>query len=229
MVGAQSGEHILEIGCGWGGFAEVVAGQPNMELDGITLSQAQLDWAQARINKLALHQPQANIAERIQLRFCDYRDLQGQYDRIVSIEMFEAVGEAHWQTYFDTLQRSLKHGGSALLQIICIAEDRFENYRTQADFIQRYIFPGGMLPAPSKIRELTEAHGLVMAEEQGFALDYATTLNIWREQFHAAWPLIAAQGYDQRFKRMWEYYLVYCEAGFRNGAIDVRLFKLVKP
>ncbi|SIS41495.1 SAM-dependent methyltransferase [Neptunomonas antarctica] len=219
---AQPGDHLLEIGCGWGGFAETVANQPDLQLTGITLSQEQLNWAQDRMTAL-------KADERIKLSFCDYRDLTGVYDRIISIEMFEAVGESHWQTYFETLKRSLKSGGTAVLQIICIEENRFEYYRNNTDFIQRYIFPGGMLPPPSRIRELTQEYGLVMEEEQGFGQDYAQTLHLWRQQFLAAWPEIRSLGYDERFRRMWEYYLVYCESGFRYNALDVRLFKIRKP
>lgn len=219
---AKPGEHLLEIGCGWGGFAETVATQKNMQLTGITLSQEQLNWAQTRMRNL-------NAEERVSLNFCDYRDLSGVYDRIISIEMFEAVGESHWNTFFETLTRSLKSDGTAVLQIICIAEDRFEHYQNNTDFIQRYIFPGGMLPAPSRIRELTYQHGLLMEEEQGFGQDYAQTLHQWRLKFLASWPHIKTLGYDERFKKMWEYYLAYCESGFRANALDVRLFKIRKP
>ena len=216
------GDSILEIGCGWGGFAETVAQRSDLTLHGITLSHQQLRWAQQRMQQL-------NAAQQIELEYLDYRDLNRTYDRVVSIEMFEAVGEAHWPTYFQTLKRVLKPGGTAVLQIICIDEPRFASYRNNADFIQRYIFPGGMLPSADCVRKLAAQHGFQMLSEQEFGQDYATTLKLWREAFNRNWPTIEQQGYDRRFRRMWEYYLAYCESGFRHGAIDVRLFQLRKP
>ncbi|WP_370239213.1 class I SAM-dependent methyltransferase [Neptunomonas phycophila] len=222
MSEAKSGDRILEIGCGWGGFAETVSEQDNLSLYGVTLSKEQLAYANHRVAQL-----EAN--DRIKLAFQDYRDIDQTFERIVSIEMFEAVGEAHWDTYFQKLYTSLKPGGTAVLQIICIEPKRFENYRNNADFIQRYIFPGGMLPTAEKVRDLTQAHGMHMEEQLEFGLDYAETLRQWRETFMQRWESIKPQGYDERFKRMWEYYLAYCESGFRYRSIDVRLFKIRKP
>jgi cyclopropane-fatty-acyl-phospholipid synthase len=217
---AQPGSHLCEIGCGWGGFAELVAQQENLMLHGITLSVAQLEWARKRTQK---------YGNAISLSLTDYRDLNRTYDHIISIEMFEAVGESHWQTFFQTLQRCLKRSGTAVLQIICIAEERFASYRRNTDFIQRYIFPGGMLPTASKIRQLTDQHGLRLETEQNMGQSYAKTLSIWRRNFLAAAPAIDELGLDHRFQRMWEYYLAYCESGFRYQSIDVRIFKLRKP
>lgn len=221
MSDARPDEHLLEIGCGWGGFAETVARQGSMHLDGVTLSKEQLAWAKNRMSAL-------DAQERIKLSFCDYRDISQQYDRVISIEMFEAVGEAHWHTFFDKLQKVLVDEGTAVLQIICIAPERFDYYQKHTDFIQRYIFPGGMLPTPQHIRDLSSEHGFAVEEELGFGQDYATTLALWRTQFEEKWPTLQQQGYDDRFKRMWEYYLAYCESGFKHGALDVRLFKLRK-
>jgi cyclopropane-fatty-acyl-phospholipid synthase len=218
----EAGHRVLEIGCGWGGFAELVAQRGQIDLDGVTLSGEQLHWARQRIAA-------SGGAERVQLHFCDYRDIQGRYDRIVSIEMFEAVGEEHWQNYFEVLQRCLKPGGVAVLQIICIEPARFESYRTQTDFIQRYVFPGGMLPTTHHIAQLSRANGLELEEEHSFGQDYARTLATWRDNFTAAWPQIEPLGYDQHFRRLWEYYLAYCESGFRYKSIDVCHFKIRKP
>ncbi len=221
MSEAAEGEHLLEIGCGWGGFAETIAKREGIKLDGVTLSNQQLSWAQARVAKLGAE-------TKIQLNYCDYRDINAQYDRVISIEMFEAVGEAHWHTFFNQLNAVLKTGGTAVLQIICIEPKRFDYYRNHTDFIQRYIFPGGMLPTPQHIRDLSLEHHLQVEEELGFGQDYAHTLALWRHQFLAQWPALEALGYDEKFKRTWEYYLAYCESGFRHDALDVRLFKLRK-
>jgi len=213
---------LLEVGCGWGGLADIAAQTPGLQYRGITLSKEQLVWAKERV----AHYDQS---QRINLEYCDYRNIEGQYDRIISIEMFEAVGEEHWDEYFQMLNDTLTPGGNAVLQIICIAEERFEHYRTHADFIQRYIFPGGMLPSVSKIESLSRKHRLSLDETVSFGQDYATTLKLWRENFTNAWPQIANMGYDERFRKMWEYYLAYCESGFRHKALDVLLFKINKP
>jgi cyclopropane-fatty-acyl-phospholipid synthase len=215
-------DRLLEVGCGWGGLADIAAQTPGLHYRGITLSKEQLVWAKERV----AHYDQPH---RVNLEYCDYRDIEGQYDRIISIEMFEAVGEEHWDQYFQMLNNSLTPGGNAVLQIICIAEERFEHYRTHADFIQRYIFPGGMLPSASKIESLSRKHHLSLGETVRFGQDYATTLKQWRENFTNAWPQIANMGYDERFRKMWEYYLAYCESGFRHQALDVLLFKINKP
>lgn len=222
MSEAQPGDRILEIGCGWGGFAETVSEHEQLSLYGVTLSKEQLNYAQNRMKQLNAH-------DRIQLAFQDYRDINQTFDRIVSIEMFEAVGEAHWDTYFQTLYTSLKPGGTAVLQVICIEPGRFDTYRNSADFIQRYIFPGGMLPTAQTMCDLTHAHGMAIEEQLEFGLDYAETLRQWRDTFLRRWDKIKPQGYDERFRRMWEFYLAYCESGFRYRSIDVRLFKIRKP
>jgi len=209
---AQSGERILEIGCGWGGFAEV-ANQLGLRLTGLTLSPAQLAWARQRV-------PEAD------LRLQDYRDTREKYEHIVSIEMFEAVGERWWPTYFATIARALQPGGRAVIQTITIRDDLFAAYRKGTDFIQQYIFPGGMLPAKSEFRRQAGRQSLVVRDEFAFGLDYARTLALWREAFEAHWPRIAALGFDDSFRRLWRFYLAYCEAGFRAGTIDVVQFEL---
>ncbi len=222
MANVSSQDKVLEIGCGWGGFAEELMSIPGTQLHGVTLSHEQLSWAQERMSQL-------KASDRTRLELKDYRDLDGQYDAIVSIEMFEAVGEEHWEGYFEVLKDKLKPGARAVLQVICIDENRFEHYRKNTDFIQKYIFPGGMLPSPGKVRELANDSGLVLASEKEFGSDYAKTLALWRHSFQRAWPELQAQGFDARFKRMWEYYLCYCEAGFNYKSVDVRLFELRKP
>lgn len=213
------GKHVLEIGCGWGGFAEVAAKEFGCNVTGLTLSKEQLAFAEARMRRNGL-------SDRVELRLQDYRDCPGRFDSIVSIEMFEAVGEAHWGRYFDVLRERLNQGGTAVLQIITIAEERFEGYRRNADFIQRYIFPGGMLPTSSALQRLARDSGLQFLGEDGFAASYARTLREWRQSFLQAWPKIQPLGFDERFRRMWTYYLAYCEAGFKAGSIDVVHLKL---
>lgn len=210
------GQSVLEIGCGWGGFAELAAARGS-RVTGLTLSRAQRDYARARLHS-------AGLAAEIWLQ--DYRDVPGRYDRIASIEMIEAVGEKQWPLYFGRLRELLAPGGIAVLQAITIDEARFASYRRCPDFIQRYIFPGGMLPSPTALRRATAAAGLRLVEGPRFGLSYARTLALWQTQFQAAWPRIAALGFDRRFKRMWEYYLAYCEAGFRARTLDVGLYRL---
>lgn len=209
---AKSGESVLEIGCGWGGFAEMAAGD-GLAVTGLTLSPAQLAWAQKRV-------PQAN------LRLQDYRDTQEKFDHIVSIEMFEAVGEKFWDGYFKTIADALKPGGRAVVQSITIRDDLFSSYRKGTDFIQQYVFPGGMLPSRSAFRAAAAKRGLVVKDEFAFGLDYARTLAEWRLAFEARWPEIAAQGFDENFRRLWRMYLCYCEAGFLAGNVDVVQFEL---
>ena len=220
-LGATPGQHILEIGCGWGGFAEHAARQ-GYRVTGITLSREQLAFARERMQR-------AGLADRVELKLLDYRHLREQYDHIVSIEMFEAVGEAYWPTYFETLQRCLKPGGRASLQIITIDQDRFDSYRRNADFIQRYIFPGGMLPSVEIFNAQGEAVGLRQTSRDFYGIDYADTLRRWDRRFVARADEIAAQGYDARFMRMWRFYLAYCEVGFRIGRIDLMQVALEKP
>jgi len=221
-VGISPGDHVLEIGCGWGGFAEFAARHFDCHVTGLTISREQYDFARERMFK-------AGLNEKVEIRFQDYRDERGLYDRIASIEMFEAVGEKYWPVYFERLRECLKAGGKAGLQIITIAERSFDLYRRRPDFIQRYIFPGGMLPTPAILDRLGQEAGLKLAAERVFPLDYARTLAEWRKSFLAAWSDIRNQGFDERFRRMWEFYLHYCEAGFRTGNIDVRQVFFQKP
>ncbi|MFW1677165.1 class I SAM-dependent methyltransferase [Pontibacter sp. JAM-7] len=218
LLNTQPGDQLLEIGCGWGGFALSAANQ-DVNVHGISLSNEQLAWGRQQVDAFGLD-------DKIQLTHTDYRDLTGQYDAIVSIEMFEAVGEEHWDHYFEVLRRSLKPGGRIVLQIISIEDKRFETYRRQADFIQRYIFPGGMLPSVNKLKEKFDQHGLQLKAQQMFGADYGKTLKIWRQQFERHWHEIAQHGFDDRFYRMWRYYLAYCEGGFKQGALDVGLYLL---
>lgn len=209
---AQPGQSILEIGCGWGGLAEMAVRQ-GLQVTGLTLSPAQLAWARQRV-------PEAD------LRLQDYRDTREQYDHIVSIEMFEAVGERWWPTYFRTLAKALKPGGRAVIQSITIGDELFADYRKGTDFIQQYIFPGGMLPSPSTFRAAAARQGLAVQDEHAFGEDYARTLAEWRHAFDRNWPRIAALGFDEPFRRLWRLYLCYCEAGFLAGNIDVFHFEL---
>jgi len=210
---AQSGQHILEVGCGWGGFAEHAA-RAGYRVTGITVSEAQLEYAQRRIAA-------AGLQERVELKLQDYRDLDGQFDHVVSIEMFEAVGERYWPGYFGMLRDRLKSGGRAVVQTITIAEAKFERYRTGTDFIQQYIFPGGMLPSPSRFSGEASGRGLAVKAMHAFGLDYAETLRRWHQVFDYVAPDVKAQGFDDRFMRTWRFYLAYCEAGFRARATDV--------
>ena len=220
LLDVQAGQRILEIGCGWGPLAERLATDAACNVTGVTLSAAQLEFARARLR----HQ---TCVKNWDLRLQDYRDINGRYDRIASVEMLEAVGERYWPTYFDKLRQSLTDTGIAVLQVITIAEGRFAAYRRRPDFIQRYIFPGGMLPTLEIIRQQAARAGLHLIAQQSFGASYAQTLAEWRRRFLNAWPCIEALGFDARFKRMWEYYLSYCEAGFAVNAIDVNLIKLV--
>lgn len=214
--------HVLEIGCGWGGFAEYAARHIGCRVTALTISQAQFDHASRRI-------AEAGLADRVTVKLCDYRDETGEYDRIVSIEMFEAVGEAFWKTYFQTLSQRLKPGGEAALQVITIREDVFPRYRREMDFIRHYIFPGGMLPTPTHLRALVAATGFEATAWRSFGADYSATCRHWRERFEAAWPAIAPLGFDERFRKLWRYYLAYCEAGFSVGTIDVCHVGFRKP
>ncbi len=218
---AAPGKSILEIGCGWGGVAEAV-GKLGGRLRGITLSKEQLDYANKRMAKQGL-------SDKCELVFEDYRDTKGTFDAIASVEMIEAVGEAHWPAYFKTLYDRLKPGGVAAIQGITIREDNFDAYRSGVDFIQRYIFPGGMLLTKDIMKEQTRKAGLVFERVECFGQSYAQTLKMWRERFEAAWPKISTKGFDERFRKMWTLYLSYCEAGFAEGVIDVGIYKLRKP
>ncbi len=220
-TGIGAGDHVLEIGCGWGGFAEFAAREIGCRVTGLTISQEQYEFAVERIAK-------AGLADKVTIKLQDYRDETGTYDRIASIEMFEAVGEAFWPVYFRKLNELLKPGGTAGLQVITIRDESFTSYKNEIDFIRAYIFPGGMLPTPSIMVQLGQKFGLPLANEKIFGLDYARTLSLWRDHFRAAWPQLLPMGFDERFRRMWEYYLAYCEAGFRTGNIDVRQMVFAK-
>ena len=216
------GARIVEIGCGWGGFAEMAARDYACHVTGLTLSREQLAYATDRLAR-------AGLADKAELRFQDYRDLSGQFDHVVSIEMFEAVGERYWPGYFRAVAAALRPGGRALIQSITIDDALFERYSKGTDFIQQYIFPGGMLPSPSRFRALAAAAGLQVNDACAFGPDYAETLRRWRADFMAALPAVRAQGFDERFIRMWEFYYCYCEAGFDSGCTDVYQFELGKP
>ncbi len=217
LLDPQPGQRVLEIGCGWGGFGEVLLKGTDCHWRGVTLSAEQLAWTRARLSP---------FGGRARSSLTDYRDLNQTVDQIVSIEMLEAVGEENWPTYFSLIKRLLKPGGRAVIQVITIDDQRFDSYRRNTDFIQRYIFPGGMLPCPRVMREQIANAGLELMQEEGFGADYARTLAHWRTAFQDAWPQIEAQGFDRRFYRMWSYYLAYCESGFRAGSIDVRFYQL---
>ncbi len=212
---------ILEIGCGWGGFAEVAAREAGARVTGLTLSTEQLHFANQRLTE-------AGVVDQVELRLQDYRDTNGEFDGIASIEMFEAVGEAYWPSYFECIARNLKTHGRACIQTIVIDDALFERYRRGTDFIQQYIFPGGMLPSPSVFKQYATEHSLRVVNEFKFGLDYARTLAEWRSAFKEQLPRVRAQGFDDRFLRTWEFYLAYCEAGFRAGSIDVAQFTLEK-
>jgi cyclopropane-fatty-acyl-phospholipid synthase len=210
---AKPGEHILEIGCGWGGFAELAA-RRGLRVTGVTLSREQLAFARERLEV-------AGLADRVDLRLQDYRDVEGRFDHAISIEMMEAVGEAFWPTYYQALRRLVRPGGRIALQVITINEDDFPVYRKQPDFVQLYIFPGGMLPTPERMTHEAQDADLLIRETAWFGLDYAETLRRWRLAFHAVDREMARLGYDARFRRMWDYYLAYCETGFKTGCIDL--------
>ena len=214
-TGIGPSDHLLEIGCGWGGFAEFAAREIGCKVTGLTISREQHDFAKARMAR-------AGLTDKVDIKFQDYRDETGKYDRVASIEMFEAVGEKYWPAFFGKVRDCLRSGGTAGMQIITIKESAFERYRARPDFIQRYVFPGGMLPTPTLLKSLGADHGLTYARERIFAQDYARTLADWRERFWQSWEKIVPLGFDERFKKLWEFYLYYCEAGFRAEYIDVR-------
>jgi cyclopropane-fatty-acyl-phospholipid synthase len=214
-TGIGPDDHVLEIGCGWGGFAEFAASEIGCRVTGLTISREQLDFARKRIEN-------AGLSDKVTLKYQDYRDETETFDKVVSIEMFEAVGEQYWPQYFEKVRDILVPGGKAGLQIITISDHAFDQYKANPDFIQRYIFPGGMLPTPQILRGLTTDCGLSQIGERIMAQDYARTLKLWRRRFLDAWHDIRPMGFDERFKKMWEFYLHYCEAGFQDEFIDVR-------
>ena len=213
-IGLSHGNTMLEIGSGWGGFAEFAAIEYGCSVTGLTISKEQFDFAKKRIFDKGL-------SDKVKFLMQDYRDVTGQFDRLASIEMFEAVGEKYWPAYFNTVHNSLKPGGVAGLQIITIAERHFDNYRRSRDFIQKYIFPGGMLPSVTALREQAAKANLAWTSSSAFGNDYADTLSLWFDSFNEKWPAIEQPGFDERFRRMWCYYLAYCEGGFRSNNTDV--------
>ena len=219
VAGLKRGDHVLEIGCGWGGFALYAARHFGCRVTAITLSKAQAEWACRAITD-------AGLADKIEVRLQDYRHVSGTFDRIVSIEMFEAVGQAYWLDYFSTLRAHLRPGGGAAVQVITIDDARFERYRRQPDFIQLRVFPGGMLPSPSAFSAAAAASGLAVTDAFDFGLSYAQTLRHWRNSFEAAWPSLEKQGFDKAFQRIWRYYLCYSEAGFDAHIISVAHYRL---
>ncbi len=214
MIDLRPGQRLLEIGSGWGGFARIAATEFGAGVTSITISRAQHEFASAKIAA-------AGLNDRVEIRLQDYRDVEGRFDRIASIEMLEAVGEAYWPTFFEKLRSRLAPGGLVGLQTITIAERHFESYRRGSDFIQQYVFPGGMLPSEAALAGQTSRVGLEITGKVAFGRDYARTLALWAERFEAAWDEIREQGFDERFRRLWRYYLAYCEAGFRSGSTDV--------
>jgi cyclopropane-fatty-acyl-phospholipid synthase len=218
----KPGDHVLEIGSGWGGFAEVAAKEYSARVTSITISDAQHAYATKRI-------ADAGLSSQVEIVLRDYRDVRGQFDAVASIEMFEAVGEEYWPSYFGKIAEVLKPGGRAALQIITIDDDYFDLYRKRADFIQHYIFPGGMLPSERRLRQETAAVGLGFEVDAMFGKSYARTLGEWAKRFELAWDDIKGGKFNESFRRLWLYYLAYCEAGFRTGRIDVGQFVLTKP
>lgn len=222
QMGAKPGDHILEIGCGWGGFAEYAAKERGLHVTGLTISEEQFKYARERIEK-------AGLSDRVQFKLQDYRDEQGHYDGIASIEMFEAVGEKYWPAYFDTLRERLKPGKTATLQIITVADRRWDVYKRGVDFIQKYIFPGGMLPCPRVLREQVEKAGLAFVRSIEFGSSYDITLRRWHETFNEKWDQVAAMGFDNRFRRMWNFYLTSCASAFDSATVDVTQITVTRP
>lgn len=218
----QPGDHVLEIGCGWGGFAEYAAKERGLRVTGLTISAEQHQFAQERMAR-------EGLSDRVDLKLQDYRDETGRYDAIASIEMFEAVGEQYWPAYFDTVHGRLKPGRRASLQVITVQHKRWEVYRRGVDFIQKYIFPGGMLPSPVVLREAVERSGLRVEGSREFGQSYARTLDLWFDAFNARWDHAALQGFDDRFRRMWNFYLASCAATFRSGNCDVTQITIARP
>ncbi len=222
QMGVKPGDHVLEIGCGWGGFAEYAARERGLKVTGLTISQEQYKYAVDRIKAKGLQ-------DMVDIKLQDYRDEKGQYDGIASIEMFEAVGEKYWPVYFNTVYDRLKPGANATLQIITVQDKRWEIYRKGVDFIQKYIFPGGMLPAPKILQSEAEKAGLALKGSIEFGQSYSQTLRRWHDTFNAKWDDVAALGFDDRFRRMWNFYLTSCAGAFRFGVCDVTQVTLSRP
>ncbi|MDA9752063.1 cyclopropane-fatty-acyl-phospholipid synthase family protein [Candidatus Pelagibacter sp.] len=219
LIKPKSGNKILEIGCGWGGFAEYVGKNHDVKLDCITISKKQFEYASNRIFKKGLN-------EKINIQFKDYRDVKQKYNSIASIEMIEAVGQNYLENYFKTIKTNLIRDGSAAIQAITIDDNLFDRYKTKEDFIQKYIFPGGFLPSKKKLYDLSQNNGLAINQYNSYGLHYSNTLKIWRDEFFKKWEEISKQGFDNKFKRMWHFYLSYCEAGFKSKNIDLIQFSL---
>jgi len=213
------GDKVLEIGCGWGGFAEYLGTKYDVKLDCITISKKQFEYTKERIHKCGLN-------EKVNIEIKDYRDLKGKYNSIASIEMIEAVGQNYLDSYFKTIKNNLSEGGKAAIQAITIDDILFDRYKNKQDFIQKYIFPGGFLPNKNNINKYVSDNGLTINSYISYADHYANTLALWREEFKNKWDLIKNQGFDLTFKRMWEFYLSYCEAGFKSKNIDLIQFSL---
>ncbi|APX88761.1 SAM-dependent methyltransferase [Brevirhabdus pacifica] len=222
MLGVGPGDHVLEIGCGWGGFAEFAARERGLRVTALTISREQHDYATRRI-------AQAGLADQVEIVMRDYRDETGSYDAIASIEMFEAVGEQYWPVYFDTLKARLKPGGRAGLQIITVQDRRWEVYRKGVDFIQKYIFPGGMLPSPTALREQVARAGLDIVGSVEFAESYSRTLRLWYDRFNGRWDEAREMGFDEGFRRMWNLYLTSCAATFHSRNCDVTQIAIARP
>lgn len=222
QMGAQPGDHILEIGCGWGGFAEYAARERGLKVTGLTISEEQFKYAKERIEK-------AGLSDLVEFKLQDYRDETGTYDGIASIEMFEAVGEKYWPTYFETVRERLKPGKNATLQIILVGDHRWDVYKRGVDFIQKYIFPGGMLPSPTALRDQITSAGLGVERSVEFGPSYNITLRRWHETFNEKWDQIAAMGFDDRFRRMWNFYLTSCAATFESANCDVTQITIKRP
>ncbi|HKK98108.1 MAG TPA: cyclopropane-fatty-acyl-phospholipid synthase family protein, partial [Marivita sp.] len=222
QIGAQPGDHVLEIGCGWGGFAEYAAKERGLHVTGLTISEEQYKYAVERIAK-------AGLSDRVTFKLQDYRDEKGQYDGIASIEMFEAVGQKYWPAYFSTVKSCLKPGRNATLQIITVEDGRWDVYNRGVDFIQKYIFPGGMLPSPSVLRAEVEKAGLQVSRSVEFGESYSQTLRRWHETFNEKWDQVASLGFDERFRRMWNFYLTSCASTFHGGQCDVTQITITRP
>jgi cyclopropane-fatty-acyl-phospholipid synthase len=222
QMGAKPGDHVLEIGCGWGGFAEYAAKERGLKVTGLTISKEQHDYAVQRMNRLGL-------SDRVDIKLQDYRDERGRYDGIASIEMFEAVGEKYWPVYFDSVRERLKPGANATLQIITVQDKRWEVYRKGVDFIQKYIFPGGMLPSRGALLTEIERAGLTLAHSIEFGESYSQTLRRWYDTFNAKWDDVSALGFDDRFRKMWNFYLTSCAATFHSGNCDVTQITITRP
>jgi len=219
LLKPTNGSKILEIGCGWGGFAEYLGTNYDVKLDCITISKKQFEFAKERIHKCGLN-------EKVNIEIKDYRDLKSKYDHIASIEMIEAVGQNYLDSYFNTIKNNLTSSGTVGIQAITIDDSLFNRYKNKQDFIQKYIFPGGFLPSRNELQNYVDTNGLKFDEYNSYANHYSDTLIIWREIFNKKWDLIKEQGFDLTFKRMWEFYLSYCEAGFKSKNIDLIQFSL---